>query len=357
MCADIIYKIFIHERLNFPVMKNILSIKEVKHLSKNSDFVTRGIISKLTRRKDRNDNPFWEMTISDSSGDLDGKVWPASTWWNTQGGDKFPVDPDNCGLHFEGASVELEGRIAEYREQLQYNFNAVSYLDQSDYPPHMFSKTSPVKADFLEETFRSLIAEVKREDLRLFLEDVFFTRNLWEKFKVWPAAVSLHHAYTGGLLEHSVSVALGARDIAKHYADFMIPVDMDLVIAGALLHDLGKLEAYTIAPVPSMTLKGNVIEHITLGVSMFMKFAEEDGLSEELTLALGHILASHHGRREFGSPVLPETPEAMIVSTADDLDFKLSYWKCQIDALNPQSDVTDYLALIDRRLWRGIAQS
>ena len=335
-------------------MKKILSIKEVKQLPKNSDFITRGIISKMTRRKDRNDNPFWDVTISDQSGELDGKVWAASIWWNTQAGEKFPIDPDNCGLRFEGSSVEVSGQIAEFRELIQYNFNSVYYLDQNDYPPHMFSKSSPVKLEFLEETFRALIAEIGREDLRKFVEAVFFTHNLWEKFRTWPAAISLHHAYTGGLLEHSVSVALGARDIARHYDDFKIPVNMDLVIAGALLHDIGKLEAYATAPVPSMTTKGNVVEHITLGYSMFTKFAEEEGLDEKLALALGHIIVSHHGRREFGSPVLPETPEAMIVSASDDLDFRLSYWKLQIDALNPQSEVTDYLALIDRRLWRGI---
>ena len=337
-------------------MKKILNIREVKQLPKNYDFILRGSVSKLTRRVDRNDNPFWEMTISDSSGDLDGKVWAVSIWWNTQGGDKFPIDPDNCGLRFEGASVEIVGKIAEFREQLQYNFNNVYYLDQTDYPPHMFSKRSPVKPEFLEETFRKLIEEVKREELRSFLEAVFFTRGLWEKFKVWPAAVTLHHAYTGGLLEHSVSVALGARDIAKHYDAFKIPVDMDLVIAGSLLHDIGKIESYTIAPVPQITTKGNVIEHIALGYNMFMNYAELEGLSEDLTLALGHILISHHGRLEYGSPVLPATPEAIIVSAADDLDFKMNYWKSQIDAINPQNDITDYLPIIERRFWRGINQ-
>ncbi len=337
-------------------MKKILNIREVKQLPKNYDFILRGTVSKLTRRIDRNENPFWEMTISDSSGDLDGKVWAVSIWWNTQGGDKFPIDPDNCGLRFEGSSVEVEGKIAEFREQLQYNFNNVYYLDQTDYPPHMFSKRSPVKPEFLEETFRKLIEEVKREELRSFLEAVFFTRGLWEKFKVWPAAVTLHHAYTGGLLEHSVSVALGARDIAKHYDAFKIPVDMDLVTAGALLHDIGKIEAYAIAPIPQITPKGNVIEHIALGYNMFMKYAELEGLNEDLALALGHILISHHGRLEYGSPVLPATPEALIVNAADDLDFKMNYWKSQIDMMNPQSNITDYLPLIERRFWRGINQ-
>ena len=335
-------------------MKRFLNIKDVKQLHKNTDFFVRGVVSKLIRRVDRNDNPFWEMTLSDPTGDLDGKIWNLSIWWNTQGGDRFPIDPDNCGLRFEGSSVEIEGHIAEFRDLLQYNFNSIYYLDQNDYPPHMFSRQSPVKLEILEDTFRKLIASVKHEELRKFLEAVFFTHNLWDKFKVWPAAVTLHHAYTGGLLEHSVSVALGARDIAKHYADFKIPVNMDLVIAGSLLHDIGKLEAYTISPAPLITTRGNVIEHVTLGYNMFMKFAESENLSDDVTLALGHILISHHGRREFGSPVLPAAPEALIVSAADDLDFKLNYWKYQIDALNGQSEITDYLPIIDRRFWRGI---
>ena len=337
-------------------MKKILNIREVKQLPKNSDFIVRGSVSKLTRRVDRNDNPFWEMTLTDSSGDLDGKVWAVSIWWNTQGGDKFPVDPDNCGLRFDGSSVEIEGRIAEFRDQLQYNFNSVYYLDQTDYPPHIFSRRSPVKAEILEDAFRKLIAQVKNEELHQFLESVFFKHKLWEKFKVWPAAVSLHHAYTGGLLEHSISVAQGALDISRHYADFKIAVDSDLIIAGALLHDIGKIDAYSIAPVPQITTMGNVVEHVTLGYNMFMKFAEKENLSKNYTLALGHILISHHGRREFGSPVLPEMPEAMIVSAADDLDFKLNYWKYQIDALNGQSEITEYMPFIDRRLWRGITK-
>ena len=336
-------------------MNSILTIREIKQLPKNSDFQAMGIVSKFTRRIDRNSNVFWDITLSDSTGDLDGKVWPVSSWRNTQGGDSFPIDPDNCGLRFEGSSVYIEGHIAEFRDLLQYNFNEVWYLDQQDYPPRSFTKRSPVESKFLEDTFKGLIAEISHKPLRDFVHAVFFKHNLWEKFKSWPAAVTLHHAYTGGLLEHSVSVALGARDIARHYREFMIPVNMDLVIAGALLHDIGKLEAYSVSPVPQVTVAGTAIEHITLGYNMFMRFAEIEGLDHDLTLALGHILISHHGRNEYGSPVVPVIPEAVIVSAADDVDFKLSYWKMQIDALNGQSDVTDYLPAIERRLWRGIS--
>ena len=191
------------------------------------------------------------------------------------------------------------------------------------------------------------------EPLRTFVNTIFFKRGLWDDYKYWPAAVSLHHAYTGGLLEHSLSVAITSREIARHYNEFKIPVNLDIVVAGALLHDIGKLDAYTLAPVPLVTVEGNVIEHIISGHHRFMTLAENENLDKALTLALAHIIVSHHGRREYGSPVLPATPEAMIVSAADDLDFKLNYWTNQIDALSPQSNVTDYLPQIDRRLWKG----
>lgn len=335
-------------------MKKNLNIREIKQLPRNSDFEVKGVVTKFTRRKDRNDNPFWEITVSDPSGELDGKVWSGGSWRNTQCGDSFPIDPDNCGLKFEGASVKIEGRVTEFREQIQYSFLEVSYLDQTDYPPLMFRRSSPVKFEILEEAFLNLIASIMNDEIRDFVDAVFFKHGLWEKFKIWPAAVTFHHSYTGGLLEHSVSVAMGARDLAAHYEEFKIPVNVDLVVAGALLHDIGKLEAYVLEPVPQMTIPGTTVEHIALGYSMFMKFAEAEKLDSEITKALGHIIVSHHGRKEFGSPVLPSTPEAFIVSAADNVDFELSYWKTQIDGLSEDAEVTDYLPMLDRRLWRGI---
>lgn len=335
-------------------MKNFLSIKDIKQLPKNSEFSFLGVVSKFIRRKDRNNYPFWDLTVSDPSADIDGKMWQVTGWRNSQGGDEFPIDPDNCGLKFEGASVKIDGVVSEFREQIQYNFNTISYLDQKDYPPQMFTRHSPVKTELLEDIFLGLIADISHEGLRDFVDAVFFKHNLWEKFRSWPAAVTLHHAYTGGLLEHSVSVAIGARDMAKHYADFFIPVNIDIVTAGALLHDIGKLEAYTMKPAPQVTVAGAAIEHIALGYGMFARLSEAENLDRNIALALGHIIASHHGKREYGSPVLPETPEAFIVSAADRVDFELSYWKSQIDSLNAGADMTDYLQPIDRRLWRGI---
>ena len=334
--------------------KKNLTIREVRKLPKDSAFSVLGVVSRLNRKKDRNGNPYWDITITDGSGELDGKIWGSSGWWNLESGDRLPLDPMAGDLpKFEGATAGLQGKVVEFREQLQYNFNDVYYVDQEKYPPHGFVRRSPLSEERMEGDFRALIAET-REEMRNFLDAVFFKRGLWNEFKTWPAAVSLHHAYVGGLLEHSLSVAAGARDLAKHYNAQGLDVDLSLVIAGGLLHDIGKLEAYVLTPIPQMTVPGNVADHIVLGYHRFMTLAGEEGLDSDAALALGHIIVSHHGRREYGSPVLPATPEAMIVSAADDLDFKVFYWRSQIEALDDKHDVTDYIPLMERRFWRGI---
>ncbi len=332
-------------------------IKDVKQLPKNSDFSTVGIVTRISTRTDRNGNIFWDVALCDQSGDIEGKAWSTTSWWNHQGGDKFMIDPDNCGFKIEGLTAGIIGRVGDFRDQLQYNFNEIYILDQNIYPPKNYTKRSPLKQEFLESTFKNLIDEISSDALRTFLNNVFFKRGLWEQYSTWPAAVLLHHAYSGGLLEHSLSVAIGARDMARHYEEFKVPVDVDVVIAGALLHDIGKIESYTAEPAPTMKTQGNVIEHIILGYGMFMRYAELENLDKKIALAIAHIIISHHGRKEFGSPVLPETPEAFIVSAADDVDFKLSYWKSQMESLNPQSEVTEYLPMIDRRLWRGVSEA
>lgn len=334
--------------------KKNMTIREVRQLPRDSSFNVLGVVSRLTRKKDRNDKPFWDIALTDGSGELEGKIWSNSSWWKLQDGERLPFDPfDEKGPDIEGATVGLQGKVAEFRDQPQYNFNDIYYVDQEKYPPHSFVRRSPLTDERMEADFRALLAEL-REPLRNFLEAVFFKHGLWKEFKVWPAAVSLHHAYVGGLLEHSLSVAGGAKALADHYIAQGAPVDRELVIAGALLHDLGKLEAYALTPVPQMTIPGNVTEHIVMGYHRFMSLAEQEGLDQNIALALGHIIVSHHGCREYGSPVPPSTPEAMIVSVADDLDFKVFFWRSQIEALDARHEMTDYLPLLERRLWRGI---
>ena len=338
--------------------KKRLTVEEVRRLPKDAAFSLLGVASRLVRKRDKNDNPFWDISVMDGTGQVDGKIWGNSEWWDLEGEGKVRLDPlaDAAALGLEGCTVGLQGKVVEFRDQNQYNFNVVYRVDQEKYPPHGFVRRSPFSDEAMEVEFRERI-EGCGEPVRGFLAAIFFERNLWREYRAWPAAVSVHHAYVGGLLEHSLSVTRSAAVLARSYAASGMPVDPDIVVAGALLHDLGKLESYRLSPTPQMTLPGNVVDHIVLGYHRFMSLVEEEDFDRERALAIGHILVSHHGSREFGSPVLPATSEAMIVSAADELDFKLYCWREQVVQLDTGRDVTDFVPALQRRLWRGSASA
>ena len=334
--------------------KRRMTTEEIRRLPKDSTFSLLGVVSRLVRKRDKNDNPFWDISVMDGTGQIDGKIWGNSEWWNLEGEAKVRLDPltDGVVLELEGRTAGLQGKVVEFRDQNQYNFNVVYCVDQEKYPPHGFVRRSPFSDEAMEAEFRKRIGECG-EPVGGFLGRIFFERGLWKEYKAWPAAVSVHHAYVGGLLEHSLSVTRAAVSLARGYAGSGMPVDVDIVVAGALLHDLGKLESYRLTPTPQVTLPGNVVDHIVLGYHRFMSLVEAEDFDRERALAIGHILVSHHGSREFGSPVLPATSEAMIVSAADELDFKLYCWREQIVQLDPGRDVTDFVPTLQRRLWRG----
>ena len=332
----------------------------MKKLPKDSAFYVLGVVSRFIQRRDKNDNPFWDITIMDGEGQIEGKIWGNSEWWDIRKDVKYKLDPvaDENIKKLEGQTIGLQGKIVEFRDQNQCNFNAVYYVDQEKYPPHSFVRRSPVPLDKMETAFRELI-DLCNEPVKGFLEYLFLEKNNWKNYATWPAAVSLHHAYVSGLLEHSLTVTRSALGIAQSYlADEAtlsngLTVDRDIVIAGSLLHDLGKLEAYRLSPAPEVTVEGNVIDHIVMGYHRFMTLVEEYDLNRSYALAIGHILVSHHGSKEFGSPALPATPEALIVSVADELDFKLYCWKEQTTQLEGEKEITDYIPSVQRRFWKG----
>jgi 3'-5' exoribonuclease len=130
-------------------------------------------------------------------------------------------------------------------------------------------------------------------------------------------------------------------------------VDVDLAVAGALLHDLGKVTAYRLSPAPEMTLEGSTVDHIALGYAQLREYARRFELDQRIALSLEHILLSHHGSREFGSPVLPETSEALIVAAADQLDFQLFCWKEAVSGMEAGKEVSEFHFALQRRFWKG----
>jgi 3'-5' exoribonuclease len=171
--------------------------------------------------------------------------------------------------------------------------------------------------DEMWEQLQGRIGAVASPWLRRLLDSVVMANA--DRLRRWPAAVTVHHAYEGGLLEHILKVAEVGQSVAVAYG-----ADPDLVLAGAVLHDIGKLEELQPDDVTTYTREGNLIGHITLGVMIVRQAAAAiPGFPSDLRAHLEHLVVSHHGDRKLGSPVEPMTAEAFILSAVDDLDATL----------------------------------
>jgi 3'-5' exoribonuclease len=193
---------------------------------------------------------------------------------------------------------------------------------------------------------QQLILEVRDPFVRELLRRI--TTEHADKLRIWPAAQTVHHAYRSGFLEHILSVARTSLTLGAAYG-----ANKDLLTAGALLHDIGKLEELDYDRTTSYTREGNLVGHVTLGTMMVRAaVAAIPEFPDVLRTQIEHLIVSHHGHKEFGAPVEPMTIEAMILSSADDLDAKINQVK-QALAEDGEGEFTAYHARLGRVLWRG----
>jgi len=335
-------------------MSQLLTSAEIKKLKAGELFKSIMVVKSLTSRNDKNGRKYYEMTAIDSFGTVDAKIWSDASW--------FDRSADNCDLtmpaeqlseekidNIAGCTVGIDGKVAEYKGQPQYNFNKLTLLNQKHFAPSNYMPQSRIPREKLEERFGQLVSGC-RPEIAAFLRSVFADEML-SQFFGWPAAVSNHHAYANGLAEHSVSVADCAKGQAEAMCRSDYEIDVDITVAGALLHDIGKLRAYKMQTMPEITIEGAVIDHVALGYAMFEKLCEKYPLEEKIKLQIAHIIISHHGLREYGSPVVPETAEAMIVSSADELDFRMFCWHDSVKDLGENEPISAWNNATQRRFW------
>lgn len=330
-----------------------LTVADIRSLAEGDSFKGTFVVQKISRRKDRNDRPFWDLLIMDRTGTVEGKVWADAGWWDYRD-EANPLRIDNGDRlerdALDGQVIGVRGKRVSFNGKPQVNFTGLYLLDQDRYPSHDYVQRSPIPLEELERRLGDLKA-LTHDPVRAFLDHVF-SGERGELFRVAPAAVSHHHAYVHGLLEHTLAVAENARVLAEASRGRGAAVDVGLTVAGALLHDIGKIEAYSLNPTPAVTVEGTFLDHIPLGFALFSRLAEEFGLEGDARTLLGHIILSHHGQKEYGSPVLPASPEALIVASADELDFRLFCWEEAVADLDEGQEISDYHRSTQRRFWK-----
>ncbi len=253
---------------------------------------------------------YLELKLSDASGDLKGFLW-----------DVRAIEGDMDSIAAD-AFLKVKGSISSYNGRAQMKLDKVRFAPDSEVGD--FSKFFPVSlrpVAEMQSEMDGIIASVRDPWIRRLLTALFVDDTaLREAFSKAPAAKGMHHVYLGGLLEHTLSILALAERACGHYGR----MNRDLVLAGVFLHDVGKTAELSYQRSFGYTDEGNLIGHISMECDWINREASRiEGFPAELRLQLLHIVLSHHGKLEFGSPVLPKTPEALLVHYLDDLDGKL----------------------------------
>jgi 3'-5' exoribonuclease len=245
--------------------------------------------------------------------------------------------------------VKVKGRVDLWQGKKQLVIDQIraakpEEFELSDFLPH-------TKRD-VEELFAELqriAASVSNPWIRRLLESVLADPNIAERLKRAPAGKSMHHAYIGGLLEHIVSLCGLCRLVAPQYAE----IDADLLLSGAVLHDVGKLDELFYDRSFGYTTEGQLLGHIVIGLRLVEKKMDAmEGFPADLKLLIQHLILSHHGKEEFGSPKLPSFPEALMLHYLDDLDSKLATIRESLEAEKGETQWTQKNWSLQRPLLR-----
>jgi 3'-5' exoribonuclease len=257
-------------------------------------------------RTTKSGKPFLKLRVADRTGSLDCMVWERA---------------EEVGAGFDnGDLVVIRGRVSEYSGKPQLEAAGITRATAGSADPRDFLPQTYRDVDELKGFLQFHIESVYDPHYRALLGLLFADRAFMERFALAPAAKAFHHAYLGGLLEHTVSVA----DLCDHVSQQYARVNRDLLVTSALLHDIGKVDEFVYERTIEYSNAGRFLGHVILGVNLVAaKAGEIRGFPEEKLQYLLHAIASHHGELEWGSPKRPKTIEALIIHHVDNLDAKV----------------------------------
>jgi 3'-5' exoribonuclease len=278
----------------------------VKDIKVDDD--VRGLYLAKTKKlgQTKRGDPFLSVTLSDRTGDVECRVWDRAEEFDS--------------LFREGDILEVEGVAGSYRNRTQLTLTNLK-IDNSGWDSSIFLESTPGNIKEMMSSLRDIVKGIKDPHLRA-LSDRFLTdRPFIESFKKAPAAKNFHHNYLGGLLEHTLSVCRTALYVVGEYPE----LERDLLVTAAFLHDIGKIREFKYNRSIDYTDEGRLLGHLVLGVEMVdEKLGKIKNFPNETALRLKHLILSHHGQYEFGSPKRPKFLEAFALNMIDDLDAKLN---------------------------------
>ena len=290
-------------------------------------------------RAARNGSLYMQLELADRTGKIEGRMWDAAQ----ELFDSF--QPEDF--------VRVRGRVDTYKNQLQVVVNSIEPRLDAEADVADFLPATNKDVEKMYGRLQEIAGAVKHAGLRKLLESFFGDPAVVDKFKRAPAAVEYHHAFLGGLLEHTLGVAEMAVRVIELYPD----LDRDILITGVILHDIGKIEEFSYERGFRYTDSGELLGHLYIGARMIEeRGAQIKELSPKTIESLAHLILSHHGEYAYQSPKLPMTAEALAVHHLDNLDAKIAAFRAaMLKDRDAESRWTEWNRMFERRLFKGHA--
>ena len=300
----------------------------IKDLKDGDKVATELLVNNVTKGVTDKGLTYLNISLQDKTGTIEAKKWDASE--------------EDIRQIKVGVILYVEGNVNLYKgaNQLKINnmevINNISSIDLS-----RFQRVSPIPFDTLLNKLNNLLNSFTDKDVSLITNTVI--KHFYNDYINYPAAVRIHHEFGHGILHHSIMMAELADAVAKLYDN----VDRDILVAGALLHDIGKTIEYEKPLTPAVTTEGKLCGHISIMYAEFKKNVDGLNIQSEVPLLLEHMILSHHGSLEFGSPVLPMTREALLLSEIDMLDSRMMILDKAYEGVEPGTFTQRVWALDD----------
>jgi len=271
------------------------------------------VASKQVKAK-KNGEPYLALILADRSGQIEAKMWD---------------NVDEFIFAFEQDDfLKVKGLVNKYKNRFQLTIHKLRRMDEGDID---FTDYLPKTTKDIGELWRTLtefVATFENPHLKSLVELFMADSEIAERYRNAPAAKTLHHAYIGGLLDHVVSLFRSCDLMSRNYPQ----VNRDLLLTGAFLHDIGKIQELTYNRAFSYSTRGQLLGHMIIELEMLQaKLAQLPGFPDELKILLEHMIISHHGQYDFGSPKLPMFPEALMLHYLDDLDSKMEAMRAHFE--------------------------
>ncbi|SDJ42982.1 3'-5' exoribonuclease YhaM [Salimicrobium halophilum] len=274
------------------------------------------LITSATKSIASNGKPFLALLLRDGTGEIDARLWAAKKEDET--------------LFKKGVIVKVNGEIGQFRNKPQLKIHHIRQAQEGDnVEVKQFVEKAPVSVEWLEEQIKEFMFEMMNANLQRLTR--YFVKEYHEELFAYPAATRNHHNYVSGLAHHIVTMLRLAREIAGIYPE----VDKDLLYAGIIAHDLGKIRELSDPDSPTYTTEGRLLGHISMMVEEVEKAAKELQIEGEEVMALKHLVLSHHGKNEWGSPKTPHIREAEILHYIDMLDSRIQMMNNALQKTKP----------------------